>query len=183
LTRWEHHRHKPYPTASGDTHNSPAITLSNDPGRLRGYAVLSLATKRSRKGTERRYESRTHWHRPVAWNQPTESRPPSRKALNSWAAPNQLDPVACAYCAHRDPLCKQGGRNVSFPACCNLEFVSRMPWRYLSAHDSYLSLPAGCAEPSRPDPSATFGPSGCLRIKSTAEPIPQAVAIPVLSLT
>lgn len=36
------------------------------------YTVLSLATKRSWKNAQGEYESRTYWHRAVAWNRLAE---------------------------------------------------------------------------------------------------------------
>ncbi len=41
----------------------PCETKSGDK-----YTVLSLATKRSWKNAQGEYESRTYWHRAVAWN-------------------------------------------------------------------------------------------------------------------
>ena len=46
------------------------------------YTVLSLATKRSWKNAEGKYESRTYWHRAVAWNRLAEFAATLKKGMH-----------------------------------------------------------------------------------------------------
>jgi single-strand DNA-binding protein len=46
------------------------------------YTVLSLATKRSWKNAQGEYESRTYWHRAVAWNRLAEFAATLKKGMH-----------------------------------------------------------------------------------------------------
>ncbi|MGH9397927.1 MAG: single-stranded DNA-binding protein, partial [Terriglobia bacterium] len=104
------------------------------------YTVLSLATKRSWKNAQGEYESRTYWHRAVAWNRLAEFAATLKKGMHVQLVGQLRTRVYEKECGnHKKFIVKQHVCEIA------LQTIPKLDRRYV---DAWQEHPAPDADPT-----------------------------------